>query len=240
MPTKFLPMESAGIAVGLLGTRGEILLALKRAQPLTVKELAKQFGVTPNALRRYLKELEDGGLVRYERIARGVGGPSFAYLLTDAAEALFPDDSRAALGDALAVLRERAGPEAVRGVFEQRWQGLVEPHRQALARLAPRDRARAVAELFSDAGYMAEWQDAESGGTLIARHCALRGTSERFPEACEAEARVLATALGAEVERRACIAGGCSSCEYRVRFEPEALAAGGAGRDSRWMDLESA
>lgn len=237
MPTKFLPMQSAGITVAMRGMRGEILVALKRAQPLTTKELATQFGVTPNALRRYLKELDEGGLVRYERVARGVGGPSFAYLLTDAGDSLFPDDSRGALGDALAVLRERAGADAVRGVFEQRWRGLVQPHRQAWARLMPSERARAVAALLSDAGYMAEWREEESGGTLIARHCALRAAAEQFPEACEAEARVLAMALGAKVERQACVTGGCAACEYRVHFEQERPA---PGRDSRWMEQESA
>jgi hypothetical protein len=48
---------------------------------------------------------------------------------------------------------------------------------------------------------------------------------------------VLASTLGATVERRACIAGGCSACEYHVRFEADGSA---TGRDSRRMDEESA
>lgn len=210
------------------GMRGEILLSLKQAQPLTTKELAQRFGVTPNALRRYLRELEDGGFVRYERVARGVGGPSFAYALTSAADELFPDDYPAVLADALAALRKRAGSGAVRGVFEQRWQELVGSRREQLGGLAPGDRARAVAGLLTDAGYMAEWQaNGGNGGTLIARHCALRAAAERFPEACEAEARVLSALLGAKVERRACIAGGCSACEYQVRFADRPAAVAG-------------
>ena len=212
-------------------------MTLKQSQPLTAKELAEQFGVTPNGLRRYLKELEDGGLVRYERVTRGVGGPSFAFMLTEAAEAFFPHDYPAVLTDALDALREHAGTDAVREVFEQRWRDIVRAHRPSLDRVEPAERGRAVAALLSDAGYMAEWQDVADGGTLIARHCAVRAAVERFPEACEAEARMLGEVLGASVERRACIAGGCSACEYRVRFDADRSA---AGRNSRWMDEESA
>jgi DeoR family suf operon transcriptional repressor len=225
------------MAATMRGMRSEILVSLKQSQPLTTKELAQRFGVTSNALRRYLRELEDGGLVRYERVARGVGGPSFAYALTAAADELFPDDYPAVLTDALTALRAQAGTDAVRGVFEQRWRELIDPRRPALDALPQLDRARAVAALLSDAGYMAEWQESSDGGTLIARHCAVRAAAERFPEACEAEAQVLASTLGATVERRACIAGGCSACEYHVRFEADGSA---TGRDSRRMDEESA
>ena len=55
---------AANAPVGYRGTRGEIITALKMAQPLTAKELADRFGVTPNALRRHLKELELEGIVR--------------------------------------------------------------------------------------------------------------------------------------------------------------------------------
>ncbi len=219
------------------GIRGEILVSLKQSQPRTAKQLAEQFGVTPNGLRRYLKELEDDGLVRYERVSKGVGGPSFAFTLTEEAEALFPDDYPAVLTDALLALRDRAGSNAVRGVFEQRWRELVEPHRAALVMLGGDSRGQAVAALLTSAGYMAEWHGgADGNGTLIARHCAVRTAAVRFPEACEAEARMLAESLGADVERRACIANGCTSCEYRVRFA-DGFA---SGRSSRWTDEESA
>ena len=59
---------------GYRGLRGDVLVALKKAQPLTAKELGLRFGVTPNALRRHLKELELEGVVRYRREIRGGRG----------------------------------------------------------------------------------------------------------------------------------------------------------------------
>jgi predicted ArsR family transcriptional regulator len=230
-------MAAGTVVSAMQGLRGEILVSLKKAQPLTAKELAERFGLTPNGLRRYLKELEDGGLVRSERVTRGVGGPSYAFTLTGAADALFPDDYAAALADALSALHEEAGSDAVRGVFDKRWRERVQSHSDTLDRAEPAMRGRAVAALLSDAGYMAEWQDSADGGTLIARHCAVRAAAERFPEACEAEARMLSAVLGATVERQACITLGCSACAYRVRFDTDRSA---LGRDSRWMDEEKA
>src|SRR2546430_11350197 len=64
------------------GLRAEILLALKRAQPLTAKQLAHQLGVSVNAIRHHLKELEAEALIAYGREQRGVGAPTFAYRLS--------------------------------------------------------------------------------------------------------------------------------------------------------------
>src|SRR5256712_517735 len=53
------------------GLRGEVLLELKRAQPRTAKQLADTLGVSPNAVRHHLKELEAESLIVYGRDPRG-------------------------------------------------------------------------------------------------------------------------------------------------------------------------
>ena len=47
---------------GQKGLRGDILREIKKAQPITAKELGETFGVSANAVRRHLKELEAEGL----------------------------------------------------------------------------------------------------------------------------------------------------------------------------------
>ena len=54
-----------GALGGFRGMRAELLVALKKAQPMTAHELGEQFGLTANALRRHLKVLEDDGLVHF-------------------------------------------------------------------------------------------------------------------------------------------------------------------------------
>ncbi|MEW5916591.1 MAG: helix-turn-helix domain-containing protein [Gemmatimonadota bacterium] len=209
---------------GYRGTRAELLVALKKTQPVTVQELADQFAVTANALRRHLKELEADGTVSYSRVVQGVGGPVYAYSLTAQGEALFPRAYDEALTEALEVLRERVGVDAVVEVFRRRWESLAAERMPELAALPLAERANRLAALLSSLGYMAE----SEAGTLRERNCVIRGVAERFPEVCAAEAKFLEAWLGAHVERTQHIASGAACCEYCIQSHaPQPAAAGG-------------
>ena len=203
--------------VGYRGLRSDLLIELKKAQPLTAKELGARFGLTANALRRLLKELEGAGLVHYRREVRGVGGPRFAYSLSAEGEALFPRSHAPTLVDALGHLRDTQGPAAVADFFRARWAGVVAEAGLDLAGLALEDRVQLLAELLTSQGYMAEAGPAAPGGpTLRKYNCALREVAERFPELCAVEVAFMEEALGARLERRAHLLAGCNRCEYRV------------------------
>ena len=205
---------------GFRGTRGEILTALKKAQPLTAKELASKFGVTPNALRRHLKELETEGIVRYQREIRGVGGPVFAFSLTDAGEALFPRAYEKALAEVLDLVREQQGDEGLVQLFQRRWDDIARVARPELEQLPVDQRATRLAELLTSLGYMAEAHPGSGALPVLTEHnCAIRVIAERFPEVCAAEERFIADLLGAPVTRQAHIAKGANCCEYCVSRE---------------------
>ena len=207
---------------GFRGTRGEILTALKKAQPLTAKELASKFGVTPNALRRHLKELETEGIVRYQREIRGVGGPVFAFSLTDVGEALFPRAYERALAEVLDLVREQQGDEGLVQLFQRRWDDIARVARPELEQLPVDQRATRLAELLTSLGYMAEAHPGSGALPVLTEHnCAIRVIAERFPEVCAAEERFIADLLGAPVTRQAHIAKGANCCEYCVNRETE-------------------
>ena len=201
---------------GYRGMRGEILIALKKAQPLTAKELGERFGVTPNALRRHLKELESEGVVRYQREIHGVGGPEFAFSLTDAGEALFPRAYEKALAEVLDLVREQQGEEGLVQLFQRRWDDIARVARPELERLPVEQRATRLAELLTSLGYMAEAHMAGELPVLTEHNCAIRLIAERFPEVCAAEERFIADLLGAPVTRHAQITKGANCCEYCI------------------------
>lgn len=209
---------------GYRGLRGDVLVALKKAQPLTIRELGARFHVTANALRRHLKELELEGVVRYRREIRGVGGPVFAFSLTDTGERLFPQAYDSALSAVLDLVREKLGSEGVVELFTQRWREVTEKAKPELDRLPLNERARRLAELLTSLGYMAEATEGSEAG-LREHNCAIRAVIERFPEVCVAEERFLAEVLGAEVTRRQHIAEGANCCEYCIRETPAVAAA---------------
>jgi DeoR family transcriptional regulator, suf operon transcriptional repressor len=200
---------------GFKGTRSDILVALRKEQPLTNKELARQFGLTDNALRRHLTELVDAGLVVYRREQRGLGAPVFAYSLSDAGEALFPRAYVDPLADALEALRDREGTEAVVQLFRRRWDAIAEAAKPRLATLPLHERAQLLAELLAAEGYMSESVAVDGDAATIRHHnCVMREIALRFPEVCSAEAEFIETVLGARVERRQHLKDGCRACEY--------------------------
>ena len=203
---------------GQRGLRSEILLELKRSQPITAKSLGVRFGVSANAVRRHLKELEVEGLVRFGREQHGLGAPAFAYSLTERGEALFPNGYRDALSELLGQVAEKDGRGAVLAMFEQRYAELGRRIKTEMEAAPQEGRLDLVARALTEAGYMAEWR-AQDGVFRLAEHnCAMRALVERFPEICAAEERFLREVLGADVVRQAHIASGCNSCEYAINF----------------------
>jgi DeoR family suf operon transcriptional repressor len=211
-----LPLVNPDFPLGHKGQRGAVLVQLKRSQPLTAKELAARLGVSLNAARHHLKELEVEGLVRYDRSRRGVGAPAFSYRLSPAGEALFPRRYQETLTSVLDQIVEREGREAAVALLDSHLGRLAAQLKTELAGLSAEERLAAVARVRSEQGYMAE---ALAPAVLTEHNCAIQAVAERFPEICAAEAKFLEDVLGAEVDRRGHILSGCAACEYHVRFK---------------------
>jgi DeoR family suf operon transcriptional repressor len=201
---------------GHKGLRGDILLELKRAQPLTAAGLAERFAVSANAVRRHLKELEAEGLITWDREQRGTGAPTHCYRLTPGGEALFPTQYGEALTDVLAFVAQRSGREAVRDFFAQRFRAHAERLRAELARATLEEKVAAVVDLLSRQGFMAAWTVEADHLRLAEHNCAVRAAAEQFPEICAAEADFLREVLQSDLERNSYIPDGCNACQYTI------------------------
>ena len=218
-----LPVIESGMPSGHKGQRGAVLTQLKRAQPLTARELSVRLGISLNAVRHHLKELEGEGLIIHEREHHGVGAPVFAYSLSSAGEELFPRRYGQALSALLNAMVARNGREAAVGMLESYFDLLGGRMRTELQGVPEAERLDAVARLLSEEGYMAEVRVEEgtrsrTEAMLVEHNCPIPAVAGPFPEICAAEAKYLAEVLGAEVERTGHILTGCPACEYRVRF----------------------
>jgi len=203
---------------GHKGLRGQLLLELKRHQPLTAKELADRHSVSATAVRRHLKELELEQLVVYRREQRGQGAPTFAYRLTPDGEALFPKRYEEALTAALEFVERHGGREAVSRFFAEAFGGEAEKLTARLSEASLEERLAAVADLLSRQGFMAEWTTDGAGVRIAEHNCAMHAVAARFPEVCHEELLFLKRVLGHEVERKSHIVAGCNACEYSVNL----------------------
>ena len=213
-----IPLPVAGDPLpqplGLKGPRSEVVMELKRAGVLNAKTITERLGLSLNAVRHHLKELESAGLIGYQREHKGVGAPAFLYRLTAAGEALFPRRYEDAVARLLDYVVAREGRAAAVEVLESRYRELAARLRPVLTDATPEERMAVVARALAAEGYMPEVR--QSGLHLVEHNCPIQQVAERFPEVCEAEARFLAEVLDAEVTRGSHIVGGCGTCEYHV------------------------
>jgi DeoR family transcriptional regulator, suf operon transcriptional repressor len=216
-------MEEMGTAlVGYRGIQAELLLALKKHQPLTARELAARFDLTPNAMRRHLETLEAAGIVRHSREVRGVGGPVHAFSLTGSGEALFPRQYATVLLETLDAIAAEHGRGGVSEFFRRKWTALAAEAAPALQLLPLTERVQLLAELWTSLGYMAEADvDDDTGLPVLRKHnCAIRAVAEQYPEVCATEAAFIADVLGVPAERREHIMAGCNTCVYVLGGAP--------------------
>ncbi len=214
------------LPAGFKGPRGAVVVELKRTPGLEAKELARRLGLSMNAIRHHLKELEAAGTVDWARNPSGrVGAPGHAYHLTAAGEALFPERYKETLTQLLEHLVATVGRPAAVQFIESQFESQAGRLAPALRNAGPPERMAIVAAARTAEGYMAEGAATFCCGSLTEHHCALRAVSERFPEICAAEERFLERTLGGTIERRQHLLSGDGACQYTVRFRPPADAA---------------
>jgi predicted ArsR family transcriptional regulator len=195
-------------------TRGKLLLLLCRG-PRTVNELMEDLGVTDNAVRAQLQNLQDADLVRPLGLRPGTRKPHVEYELTPAGRRLFPQAHEHVLVALVEVLRERLPPQQATAM-------LAEVGRRILGRWAgdlhEREPRRRLAELYEklvalDAGVSLEQDPA--GVVLRSCGCPLASLTSAHPEACAALAAVLSELLGAPV-RECCERAEAPRCRFEV------------------------
>jgi DeoR family suf operon transcriptional repressor len=204
------------------GTRG-IVLQLLRGRELTVDELAAGLGVTPNAARFHLVELERSGLVTQRAVRRGPRKPSNAYSLTARGEALFPKRYDALLNAVLRDVRAEQPPGAVEALFRRLGRQLAS---RDAHRFAGRPAAACVAEALRVLGELGGAATAEPDAarpgvtTVVGRSCPIGAVVAEHPEACGLLEAFLAAALPGAAVREACHKGDAPHCRFEVRWAP--------------------
>jgi DeoR family suf operon transcriptional repressor len=224
--------DLAGAPTGFRGPRAQVLLEIKKSQPITTRDLSTFFGVSTNAIRRHLKELELDGSVVYMREQRGMGAPVYVYRLTPRGEALFPNRYEDALTELLQHVEDRAGRGEINRLFVEQFKVRAERLKTELADQPVEVRLQRLVRILTEEGYMAEW-DSRGGAIRLAEHnCAIRAVAQRYPEVCAAERKFLTDVLSAQVERRTHITEGSNACEYAITPGAEAAEGGSpAGRE---------
>lgn len=198
-------------------TRMEILERLRRNQPATAETIATELGVTPNAVRQHLTNLERDGYVRSQPVRHKRGRPALTFSLTDRADAAFPKRYGQLATMVLTELRAMGGEDLIDEVFRrvaQRHASTIEPGLDGLDFDAKLDQ---VVGSLARAGTLATATDDNNGEVEVAIHnCPFRNTALKFPQVCTITPHMLASLLETSVSQAKSIHRGDSHCSFVV------------------------
>ena len=208
-------------------TQDSILLYLKKEGEMSVSDLCDFLGITAMAVRRHLAGLQSEGLIE-SRIARqSRGRPSYRYRLSEKAESLFPSGFQNLAMDLLDAVFEQSGHQGVMDLLSRR-------NRKRMERLGVRveakelpERVAEVARIFSEDGYMTEWEEMPNGDYFIfQRHCALHDVAARYRQVCALEPKLMESLLGVKVTREKYMMANDPVCGYHVHVDVPAANTG--------------
>lgn len=198
----------------------KILYQLKRLGPLSARELGQRMSITTMGARQHLALLEEAKLVKtLPEESQGRGRPVKRWALTETGHGRFPDAHAQVTSDLLISVTNLLGQEALDTLINHRTRQTLSEYRTKLAdHVTLESKLKALAELRSREGYMAEVQAIDDDYLLIEQHCPICIAAKTCQGFCRSELEVFSALLGdfAEVKREEHIITGARRCTYRI------------------------
>jgi DeoR family transcriptional regulator, suf operon transcriptional repressor len=206
-------------------TKEDILNFLLKQGQATAQELAEHFDISPQAVRRHLKDLEEEGLIQHQVVQAGMGRPQHTYELSQKGRERLPAHYDTFALSLLDTLAETVGKDQVRDILRMQWQRKAYEYRQKIGPGSLQERVAKLVELRQAEGYMAEWHPVEPNSQtatpsyiITEYNCAISQIAETFPSVCGNELEMFALALqDCKVERTHWLVNGEHRCGYLVQ-----------------------
>lgn len=208
-------------------TKHDILQYLLRNGQATAQALADNLDISPQAIRRHLKDLETEELIEHHAIQVGMGRPQYIYRLSKKGRDRFPQGYSEFAVSFLDTLVETVGEKQVGEVLRKQWERKAEEYRQRVGNGTLRERVTKLVQLRQEEGYMAELLLVENDNSkkgipekyiLAEHHCAISEVAESFPSVCGHELEMFSAVLpDCTVERTHWINNGEHNCGYLIQ-----------------------
>lgn len=213
-------------------TKQDILQFLLKGDKATALELAESLDISPQAIRRHLKDLEGEGLIQYQSVQAGMGRPQHIYELTSLGRDRFPNRYGDFAVSFLDTLAETVGREQVISILRKQWQRKAMEYRRLVGSGSLQERVSGLVELRRAEGYMAECYPVDDRDSdfnakgdrfvFMEHNCAISNVAETFPSVCGNELEMFAAVLpDCSVERTHWIIDGEHRCGYLIIVKKE-------------------
>lgn len=226
-------------------TKEDILQHLLKRGDATAHELAEASGVSPQAIRRHLKDLEEEGLIVHQAVQVKVGRPQHRYRLSKKGRSHFPASYDRFAVSLLDTLAETVPPEQFRDILKTQWHKKIAEYRDRIGEGSLGDRLTQLAALRRAEGFMsevhpldpglyelmlAEGNGASSGlpvelgegeGFVVTEYnCAIANIAESFPSVCGHELELFVGLFpDCHIKRTHWMIRGQNYCGYLIQSE---------------------
>ena len=198
-------------------THQAVLFYLKRRHEMTVADLCEVLGITSMAVRRHLSGLQKDGFVECRLVRQTRGRPTYKYRLTPKAESLFPSAINNLAFELLDAVYEAKGHKGVLELLQLRDEALFKKLSPQLKNLTLPERVKAVVKIFSENGYMTDFNELPDGNFFIfQQHCAVHNLAQQYRQICVLESRMVERLLGVRTARQQYIMKDDPVCGYMV------------------------
>jgi DeoR family suf operon transcriptional repressor len=201
-------------------TKQDILEYLLKQGQATAQNLAQALDISPQAIRRHLKDLQEEELIVYQSVALGTGRPQHIYQLSQKGRDRFPNQYDRFVTSFLDTLVDNLGYDQASEILHQHWKKKSLDYRQKLGKGSLADKVAKLVEFRRQEGYMAEFYpvNEEKDKFILTEHnCAIAQVATSFPSVCGHELEMFAMALeGCQVERTHWLIDGEHRCGYLI------------------------
>ena len=205
-------------------TKQDILQYLVKRGQASAQEMADHLKISPQAVRRHLKDLEEEGLIEHQAVQSGMGRPNHLYQLSREGRDRLPDRYDEFAVSLLHTLAETVGQDQVGTILRKQWAQKALDYQKQVGVGSLQERVANLVELRKAEGYMAEWHPVESDNLDRPRYiiteynCAISQIAASFPSVCGHELEMFAIALqDCKVERTHWLANGEHRCGYLIQ-----------------------
>jgi predicted ArsR family transcriptional regulator len=201
-------------------TRMEVLELLRRKGRSSAESIANDLGVTPNAVRQHLTNLERDGFVVSQPERAGRGRPSLLFALTERADSVFPKRYGQLATMVLQEVQEMGGPDALDDIFAR----VAARHAEAIVRdlegLDFEEKLRRVVAWIGRAGTLVEQTESPEGVKVTIHNCPFRNTALKFPQVCTITPQLISRLTGAAISQDESIHRRDPYCSFVVQRPP--------------------
>jgi DeoR family suf operon transcriptional repressor len=202
-------------------TRMEVLELLRRKRRCSTETIASDLGVTPNAVRQHLTNLERDGFVVSHPERSGRGRPALLFSLTERADSVFPKRYGQLATMVLQEVQEMGGPGALDEVFARVAERHARGIEHELEGLDFDEKLRRVVVWIGRAGTLAEQSETPEGVKVTIHNCPFRNTALKFPQVCSITPQLITRLLGAPVSQADSIHRRDPYCSFVVQRPPQ-------------------